>query len=232
MPNSIAWEKLISFIGYGPPRRAMTIFLGLEEKSREGTKNLRARSLFKNIEDLYEAHQTKLEPAGCFNPFSVDGNPVQQWNTASRFTLALQGNSEWRNPRCWSQYWRHELGRKNGTTFLMECFPFPRKSRKSRLTGVPPPLTEALWQKRRKVLTHHLRRFPPKIVVAYGAPTKKLVSDLFSIDKGDWKDVNGVMHGASVAAIGVTRIAHVGFFGRGLFSCDDIPAIVAALRSL
>ncbi len=78
MPNSIEWEKLISFIGYGPSRGAETLFLGLEEKNRDGAKSLRARSLFKNIEDLYEAHQTKLGPARCSNPFSVEGNPVQQ----------------------------------------------------------------------------------------------------------------------------------------------------------
>jgi hypothetical protein len=201
MPNSIEWNKLVSFIGYGPSRRAEILFLGLEEKAREGIKNLRARSRFNSIEDLYEAHQTKLGSAGCFNPFSFKNNPVRQWNTASRFALALQGDSEWQNPRHWNQYWRHELGRKNGTTFLMECFPFPRKSRKNKLPGVPPSFTETLWQKRIMVLTHYLRRFPPKIVIAYGVPTKRLVSDLFPIDKEDWKDIERVKHGASMAAM-------------------------------
>ncbi|MGH7206546.1 MAG: hypothetical protein ACREI2_10105 [Nitrospiraceae bacterium] len=234
MPNTIDWERLISFVGYGPSCAAKTLFLGIEEKAHEGqeAKNLRARSLFADIEDLYEAHQTKLEPAGCFNPFGASGNPVQQWNTASRFALALRGDPDWGQASCWSEYWRQELGRRDGSTFLMECFPFPRKSRASGLPGAPPLSEKELWDKRRRFLSQHLSKFPPEIVIAYGAPTKDKVSDLFSIKTGDWRSVDKVEHAASVAINGRTRIAHVGFFGRGQFSFHDIPRIVEALRSL
>ena len=93
MATAIDWDRLYAFRGYGPEYTPKVLFLGLEEKAVDGIKNLFARASFQQIEDLHEAHQ-KLELAGCCNPFAYErGNPVQQWNTAARFTLALEGEA-------------------------------------------------------------------------------------------------------------------------------------------
>lgn len=228
MPN-IDWDRMMGFIGYGPTGAADILFLGLEEKALEGALNLEARSSFASIEDLYEAHTQKLGPAGCYNPFQESGNPVLQWNIAARIALKLEGRIEWYDPQAWSAYWRRRLGRKDGNTFLMECFPFPRKNRASRLPAGPGWTSDSLWQERRKVLHGYLDLCPPKVVVAYGKPTKEKAADLFSLSPDAWRSVPHLKHPASVASNGRTRVAHVGFFGQGQFSVADIPGIVQAL---
>jgi len=81
-------------------------------------------------------------------------------------------------------------------------------------------------------LVRHLRLNPPTFMVDYGAPTKAKAADLLAIPDGEWREVPGVKHPVSVATNGRTRVAHVGFFGRGFFARDDIPAAVRALRAL
>jgi len=78
MTTRIDWNRLLEFVGYGPTEGADLVFLGLEEKAREGSQNLAARSHFEAIEDLRNAHDKILGPAGCRNPFAESGNPVQQ----------------------------------------------------------------------------------------------------------------------------------------------------------
>lgn len=133
-----------------------------------------------------------------------------------------------RDRTIWGEYWRFGLGRHDGTTFLMECCPFPRSSRSSRLS-IPPEWTEEkVWSLRRVALRRHLDMYPPRTVVAYGMLTKEKASELFGVQK--WRKVPNVEHEVSVSSNGQTRLAHVGFFGQGHFSCNDIPRIVGALR--
>lgn len=234
-------SQLLRFIGYGPKRRAAKIvFLGLEERAREGDKNLRARASFRRIEDLREAHENILGPAGCINPFNekVGGssrrkgkNPVRVWNMASRFALAFLGEN-WRSRDKWAAYWRDQLGQEHGETFLMESFPYPCNSHKEKLSKRSKLSAEKIkvWKRRVKVLQQYLGRFPPQFVIAYGKETKEKVSDLFKLHKTAWRKIPGCRNSAWVASRGQTRIAHVGFFGRGNFHKKDIPAIVKALR--
>jgi hypothetical protein len=107
MNQNIDWNRLFRFLGYGPQDTPEILFLGLEEKighKKSATdeeklqatrRNLSARSCFDEIEDLYEAHQNKLGPSGCSNPFARKGNPVRQWNYAARFALAWEGREGW-----------------------------------------------------------------------------------------------------------------------------------------
>ena len=223
---------LAGFVGYGPATRSVDVlFLGLEEKALEGKKNLVARSSFDQVEDVWDACHLKLEPAGCSNPFAATGDPVTQWNTAARFALAVEGHPKWHEHTMWSQYWRERLGRRNGNTFLMECFPFPRQSRNTPLPESSPWPDAELWRRRRLVLAAHLDQYPPEFAIAYGKATRAKAADLFSLPEAAWRSVPGVKHPASVASNGKTRVAHVGFFGQGLFASAEIPTVVAALRT-
>lgn len=233
--GQINWDRLTDFVGYGPTTSAHVLFLGMQEKATEGRINLAARSSFAPIEDLYEAHQHKLKPAGVSSPFDELGDPVKQWNAAARFALALHGDPRWFDREIWSRYWRNNLGRKNGTTFLMECFPFPAENYKSDIPGIPNWTRQEIWDFRCSVLRAYLDANPPRIVIAYGEPTKDKVVSLFfsSPSRCIWRQVQGVSKmPASVASNGTTRIAHVGFFGQGCFSQADVPGIVTALQCL
>ncbi len=234
MTDRINCDRLISFVGYGPNTAANIVFLGLGEAGG-GIQNLAARSLFDAVEDLFSAHQDKLKPAGVESPFDAAGNPVRQWNYAARFALAIEGDDEWMNPKKWGPYWRERLGRRNGSTLLMEAFPFPRPQHHGSVPGITDMSDEELWRKRCSVLREHLRDRPPNFLIAYGAETKEKAEMLFTAPTRNlaWRHVHGISKmPAHVATNGRTKIAHVGFFGQGCFSSKDIPQIVSALNEL
>ncbi len=232
MPK-IDWNALVDFIGYGPNGPIELLFLGLEERADEGERNLAARASFRHVEDLRFAHEHVLASAGCYNPFAESHkNPVQQWNTAARFALALAGSAFWDEHNAWSSYWRNELGRSHGTTFLMECFPYPRRGRSTRLPGAPELTTDEMWLRRLALLRQFVQRNPVQFVVAYGILTKSKAADIFSIDPKAWHSVPGLNKPVDIATNGNTCVAHVGFFGQGLFANRDIPAIVRAMQDV
>ncbi|MEX0727063.1 MAG: hypothetical protein WD065_12375 [Planctomycetaceae bacterium] len=228
------WMPLIQFLGYGLSKKcAEILFLGLDEKAPERNyeQNLRARLKFERIEDLREAHEQKFGPAADVNPFAQNGNPVRQWNTASRFALAIEGHPDWNIRTEWGRYWREQLGWRHGNTFLMECFPIPRPNgnwHPPEALQLPPD--NEVWAERCPVLQAYLKKCPPKYVIAYGRATKDKASELFSIPDGGWTPIPNVDRPASIARSGHTCIAHVGFFGRQFFVNCDIPMIVAALK--
>jgi hypothetical protein len=231
--TQIDWNALVQFIGYGPTGPVDLLFLGLEEKAVEQERNLAARSAFKPVEDLRRAHEQVLAAAGCHNPFAdARRNPVKQWNTAARFALVLNGSPLWDDPATWSAYWRNELGRTHGSTFLMECFPFPRASRGTALPGRPPASEAELWLTRRDILRNHVETNPVKFAVAYGKATKAKANEIFALSPGAWRAIPGLHRDAAIASNGHTCVVHVGFFGRGLFAVRDIPVIVSAMREL
>ncbi len=232
MISDIDWDRLFAFLGYGPRHTPEVLFFGLEEKNRDGDRNLRARSSFEEIEDLFDAHQNKLGPAGCSNPFAAYGNPVKPWNAAARFILCLAGDRDWQKKWNWSRYWRERLGRRDGTTFLMESCPIPRESRATLIAGYPKYTDETAWQKRREVLARYFASHKPATIIAYGKGTRAKLEELLHIDSSAWQPVDRVSHPARVVLVGPTRVAHVGFFGQGCFKMTDIPAIVQAIEAL
>ncbi|MFN0197722.1 MAG: hypothetical protein ACKVT0_13340 [Planctomycetaceae bacterium] len=228
------WKPLIEFLGYGSSEKCANIlFLGLEEKAPEKNyeQNLKARLKFERIEDLREAHERKLGPAADVNPFAKKGNPVRQWNTAARFSLAIEGHPDWNKRTEWRRYWRDQLGRRSGNTFLMECCPIPRPNGNWHPPETPQlPSDDEVWAKRCPLLQDYLDKCPPKYVIAYGIQTKDKASELFSIPDDGWTPIPNVDRPASIARNDHTCIAHVGFFGRHYFVNYDIPKIVAALK--
>ncbi len=231
MKSKIDWDHLIQFIGYGPTHSADILFFGLSEAGG-GHENLAARSCFDFIEDLFDAHEKKLKPAGVESPFDRPGNPVRQWNYASRIALCFRGEPSWFHAA--SSYWRSELGRKDGNTFLMEAFPFPSPQHGERIEGSPRWTDDEIWNMRRPILKRHLDSSPPRYVIAYGDETRHKAAELFGVDgKLDWRTLPGQSRRPLEFAFnGKTRIAHVGFFGQGYFSSADIPRLVSYLQHL
>lgn len=212
-------EKLVGFIGYGPPKPEV-VFLGIEEAGG-GDANILARAQhFDGIEDLYGAHEKLERYASVANPFKKRGNPVQQWNTAAVFALALaEGDLS-----LWPSFWRKHLGRRDGQTFLMEKYPVPRSTTSFRVSGYRP---NDLWRKRAPILKTFLDQANPRFVVAYGAPAHEAVADFFTIPR--WLSVAGTPWSVGTATTGVV-VARVGFFGQGRFDRAHVPSIAAQMR--
>ncbi len=227
----IDWDALLRFVGHGPNRAVDVLFLGLKERAVEQERNLTARATFQGVEDLRAAHEVTLARAGCHNPFAdKHKDPVKQWNTASRFALAISGSTSWNDRAAWSDYWRNSLGRAHGSTFLMECFPFPRATRSTPLPGYPDWTDDEVWDRRRPILRQYLTQNAPKFVIAYGKATKAKASELLAVPPDAWQAVPNLARRVEVATNGETCIAHVGFFGRGYFANGDIPGIVRAMQ--
>lgn len=225
-------RKLIRFVGYGPKRQVEILFLGYEEHVRGGRtrqgQNLRARMKFKPVMDMKKAHDKFHEKD---NPYHDDANRnrVKVWNAAARFALKFEGHCQWAEKEIWSEYWRNSLGRRQGMTFLMECFSVPAGNHQGIEQVLPPGWTiEKLWGKRKKVLKKHLQEYPPQFVIAYGEDTKEKAMELFNV-VNKWRCVSTSRHPAFVTSNGETHIAHIGFIGRN-FSRTDIPEVVKRLR--
>lgn len=222
-------KRLTEFIGYGP-RNPSIVFLGIEEAGGD-PENLAIRaSFFRPVEDLCEADETlkaELQRRGrdFSSPFRRKGNPVQQWNTASRFALAL-ANAD---PSLWQRFWRQCLGRKTHETFLMECYPLARKSTAHYVSGYDP---QVVWtEQRRDILRRFLNGVCPRVryVIAYGKSTHQRVAALFGVQS--WNGIPGTRWDIGVSKEG-TVICRVGFFGRGYFHQDDINPVVSEMWRL
>ncbi len=219
-------DGLAEFIGYGPVQPSI-VFLGTEEAGEPETILARAH-LYQPVEDLFDAHkrlesELKSKDVPYLSPFSQEGNPIQQWNTASWFALALARA----DPSLWQRYWRCCLGRRTHETFLMECFPFPRKRMSHRQAGYRP---QQLWvQGRSKLLRDFLHEAQPQYMVAYGRPAGRRCADLFTIRR--WEPVPGTPWDVGKAIEG-TVVARVGFFGQGQFNREDIEPVVETMFRL
>lgn len=155
---------------------------------------------------------------------------MKQWNTASRFALAMGGSASGNDRPTWSDYWRNFLGRSHGSTFLMECVPYPRATRSTPLPAFPGLTEDDMWKRRLPILRQHVQRVGVKFVIAYGKATKQKASEIFMLKSDAWRAVSGVSRNVEIATNGETCVAHAGFFGRGLFANDDILGIVRALQ--
>jgi hypothetical protein len=215
-------DTLVRFVGYGP-KMPQAVFLGIEEAGG-GTKNIEARlNDFDEIEDLFEAHmKLQRHDADFENPFDSASNPVTQWNTCSIFALALAGL----NPDAlWRNFWRQCLGRRKYETFLMECYPIPRKGLAHRIRGYSP---KEIWcKKRMPVLREFFKTTKPRFVVAYGIPAHDACADLFNMN-GPWETVEGTQWSVGETTLGIV-VCRVGFFGNGQFNRADLPSVASRM---
>jgi hypothetical protein len=222
-----ALARLTNFLGYGRPE---LVFLGIEERSREGARNLEARATsFQPVEDLRAACQ-KLGQANCFNPFAHSPFPFQRtptWNAMAKVALALAGR-EWATG--WREYLTRRLGTLDGETFLTDCFPVPCDSLNDpgALSGYR---RESAWPQRKALLRSFLARSHARFIVAYGKETHHRLDEL--IPGSLWPPQSEENLRAGRTHDGVF-LAKVGFFGRATdrFNEQDVPALTRALRRL
>jgi hypothetical protein len=209
---------LVWFVGYGPVRPSV-VFLGIEESDGGGgaASWVVRETEFEPIEDMREAHVQKLQKAGV-NPYAKSGNPVQVWNRAAEFRLALAGRPFPHDG--WEGYWRTRLGRRDGDTFLMECFHVPRRG--CRVAVPEDPI--ARWDERLAVLQAFTSTIDPRYVIAYGNQPGELVAQVFNLSIG-----TGLVERDQRRGVVVAR---VGFFGQGRFDRREIPRIAAEMMTL
>jgi hypothetical protein len=228
---------LINFIGYGS-RDPLVVFLGIEEKDAGGGPcALQVRQTqFQPVEDLLRGCTLLAQCQGFVNPFTPAAATVPQWNTASRFRLAL-AELPWAD--AWNQHWRRYLGRNEqlgtveGDTLLMECFADPS-------TGVSVERDrERRWPERRLVLRRFIATIHPRYVIAYGAAPGRYVAELFPVVDSVYQETQRQWHPLPTqrpSSIGRNEagavIARVAFFGTGQFNLADLDLIVAAMMVL
>lgn len=225
--------SLMKFIGYGAAQ-PLVVFLGIEEKDAGGGAcAIRVRrTQFARVEDLLNACTLLAQCKGFRNPFAPLASTVPQWNTASRFRLALAGLA-WADEDEWDQHWRHHLGRAHGDTLLMDCHCDPAAG-----LHVDHPRDQQ-WPERQQVLARHASQIRPMYVVSYGDDPSRYVHNLFPIAPSTFRGSTRVWHSlqtrkASSIARGPTGtvVARVGFFGQGRFALVDLDPIVAAMTEL
>lgn len=233
--------QLSQFIGYGPSpkdgRGAQILFLGIEEaagEGEEGKRNLHCRAReYQPIEDLLEAHR-KLRAHKCFDPFSAPAakNPVRVWNMMSRIALALADDPHWNRMDRWNWYWRRRLGRSDGETFLMECFPIPRPGRNHTVSEIPGWHPEKVWPARRQLLQAFIASSPPQYLIAYGNEPGRLVEQLLGDTRLTWTPIANTKSIEVARAPSGTIVARTGFFGWGRFRRSDVPLLRNAMIKL
>lgn len=220
-------NRIEEFLGYGPGDPSV-LFVGTEESDggAQSEDNVRVRlAQFDSVMDLQVGTEILESAPGFQSPFKRPGSYVQQWNRASEFRLALAGMEL--DETATERYWREYLGREQGDTFLMECFPVPRRHSGQAVLGYDP---EQAWPARREVLRAFARRIAPAFVIAYGDPAGKRIGDLFPL-KSTWNEVPGTR--ATVAlGEGGAAIARTSFFGVGQFKRAHIGPIAEALIRL
>lgn len=229
---SMPLASVDDFLGYGPPKPRV-LFLGTEESAggADPLKNAKAKvANFESRMDLRTGTALLASLWGFRDPFAARGNPVSQWNRAAELRLALAG-LPWLHVREWSPYWREYLGRSVGDTFLMECFPMPRKGKHVRVSGYSPKQS---WPQRCENLVAFTKSIRPHFVVAYGADASRHVSDLFSIEESTFDGVKRLWHELKdIGALGRTSsgavVARVGFFGQGKYKRANTSVLAATM---
>jgi hypothetical protein len=114
-------ERLVSFKGYGN-LEADYWFIGWEEhvdRDRDMLEDLKIRSAWPDIADLYEAN----ESLG-----TVLDHYVPTWSVMIRILLRLKGSPDWFGGRVVRTCQNEQLGRHGGETFLAEVLPLPSPS--------------------------------------------------------------------------------------------------------
>jgi hypothetical protein len=228
---------LIDFIGYGS-RDPLVVFLGIEEKDAGGGGcAIRVRETqFQPVEDLLHGCTLLAQCPGFVNPFAPGAATVPQWNTASRFRLAL-AELPWAH--AWNRHWRMHLGRNQqlgtveGDTLLMECFADPATG------GKVARDRERRWPERRLVLRRFIATTQPRFVIAYGAAPGQYVGELFPVVDSVYEGIRRQWHPLGTlrpASIGRTAsntvLARVAFFGTGQFNLDDLGPIASGMATL
>ena len=229
---AVALNSIDEFLGYGPPKPRV-LFLGTEESAGGADPLENAAAKVANFEKTMDLVNGTTFLAGLpkfKDPFAGSGNPVEQWNRAAEIRLALAG-LPWKHVRDWSPYWRTFLGRGAGDTFLMECFPMPRKGKHVRVNGYNPYRS---WPKRVEKLAAFTKTIEPHFVVAYGDDAGERVCELFAIKESRFESVTRVWHELDgIGTIGRTSegtvIARIAFFGQGKYKRESTGTLAATM---
>lgn len=160
-------DNLLKFIGYGS-LDASTWFLGKEEAGA-GEEALRIRASFQAVEDCAEAHKKLGIEKHHW------GRKVLQptWRGMCYIMLALQGQDPTREVI--RNYQADFLGRRHGSTLLMELMPIPRPKAEGWRYGqfIPQFADEReyfeIFKPRRIACLHDLiAERKPEVVIGYG----------------------------------------------------------------
>jgi len=218
-------KQLSGFIGYGP-NNPKIIFLGTEEAGG-GLKNIQTRltKFTSPTQDLYKAHCLLEDFGETPNPLIRKHCPVQQWTTASFFTLALAGKS----PQEYNNYCKNYLGRQNRESFLMDCFPVPKPSQGTQIQGYKP---KQAWEDfRRDNLKNFISAISPQpiFIIAYGNTAGDKIEEL--VGSINWENISETDCSVGKIESG-TVICKTGFFGQGRFNRDYIRHLAPKMQKL
>jgi hypothetical protein len=223
---------ITGFLGYGNPQRSVW-FIGLEEglgnsSDAEARDNLKPRSQFSPVMDLYDAHIRLQEDRKPMNIETKSGF-VQEWHFMAKIMLFLNGCKDWsdRGPNqkaiLAKDYIRFKLGRAGSDTFMTELSPIPRKhtadlSWMDAFRCADCRLKEKI-ENRTKQLQGLLDESAPSRVICYGKRAADRFASLLGIKK--WHPING-----RISASDDRRCLLLPFFGQAQMKDSDIQTLV------
>ena len=161
-------RRLTRFLGYGQPYKSIW-FIGMEEAAISNSRVSLASAL-PAIADLKSSHVRRLH----ISHHHIGKRKIQpSWRVICRLMLRLKHRSATREQV--RRYQAVHLGRLRGETFLTDLLPLPKPSFCSWPYAAEFPswpnlgaYHRGMLPRRKTLLKAAIRRFQPKLVVAYG----------------------------------------------------------------
>jgi hypothetical protein len=218
-------DRIINFLGFGRPS-APVWFIGLEEglgkaDSKEAVDNLKARTSFRPVMDLCEAHKG-LQEKGGFIDIESKAAFTQVWIWMAKIVRAHNGCKDWSDAASAREYVQLKLGRNGGETFLTELSPIPSANAKDKkwmdwFLKKDSELTSKIEQ-RREELKKLLNDNNPPLVVCYGSKSADEFADLLDLE---WQPVYG-----GIFTSRDSRRLLLPFFGNGHMSHCHVETLI------
>jgi hypothetical protein len=225
---------ITGFLGYGNPKNSVW-FIGLEEgwgkcSECEARENLKPRSRFEPVMDLFEAHLTLKEDHAAID-IEAKKSFTPVWVYKAKLMLGIAGIKDWSDNKSnrkvilkdAKNYIRFKLGRRDGDTFLTELSPIPTK-RTADLNWMDAfcRADSRLIEKtesRTKKLMRLLEESKPSRVICYG----KRADEFGALLGVQWHSINAQ---GRILSSSDGRCLLLPFFGNGQMSHSDIQTLV------
>jgi hypothetical protein len=223
---------ITGFLGYGNPQRSVW-FIGLEEglgnsSDAEARDNLKPRSQFSPVMDLYAAH-IRLQEKGKPMNIETKSGFVQEWHFMAKIMLCINGRKDWSDSKSNQKailakdYIRFKLGRRGGDTFMTELSPIPSKHTADLSWMDAFRRTDSRLKEKIENRTKQLKRLfdesAPSRVICYGRRAADQFAALLGINK--WHSITG-----RISASDDGKCLLLPFFGQAQMRDSDIQALV------
>lgn len=228
-------RSLLDFRGYGNPNSSCW-FIGMEESLDEAKMPLhlnievRVRH-FTPVMDLHESVRLLGSP---ITRLAMPNTSTWPW-MAKLVRGLVDGKQDWPDRKLAREFIVSRLGRLDGTSFLAEMLPLPKRQ-----DGAWPTLYARWWATRQdyekdvlhsriRLLQELVSEYRPRWVIAYGKRHHDAYKQIFPIHRWVKKDVGRSCIEIGEAQDHSTRVVLSPFFGNGAFGRRHASMIIESL---